>query len=117
MLTGRPSQWTEEKNRKLAMAMTILEEETCKSCGTPAWVGLSTNNEIVFDIKSTTCYGCAELERDRESYEKGRGGKPRLKGESRYVKARSVWGEGYSVPSRADAYRNDMPDESSQTDE
>lgn len=92
------------------MAATILEEETCKSCGTPAWIGLSTNNEIVFDIKSTICYGCAEIEKDREDHEKGRGGIPRQKGESRYAKPRSVWNDGRSLPSRAHSYQHDMPD-------
>lgn len=94
----------------LAMAMTILEEETCKNCGTPAWIGLSTNNEIVFDIKSAICYGCAELEKDREDTEKSRGKKPRQKGETRYAEARNVWGEGRPLPSRAYSYEHDMPD-------
>jgi len=110
MLTGKPSDWTDERNRMLAMASTILEEETCKQCGTPAWIGLSTNNEIVFDLKSTTCYGCAELEKNREDAEKGRGGRPRQKGEVQYVRARNVWGEERSLPSRAHAYQHDMPD-------
>jgi hypothetical protein len=111
MITGKPSDWADERNRKLAMATTILEEESCKSCGTPAWIGMSTNNEIVFDIKSTTCYACAELEKDRESYEKGRGGKPRQKGETRYARPRNVWGEGHSLPSRAHSYQHDMPED------
>lgn len=111
MLTGQPSEWSDERNLKLATALTILEEETCKGCGTPAWVGMSTNNEIVFDIKSSTCYSCAELEKDRESYEKNRGGRPRQKGETRFVSPRNVWGPGYSLPSRAHAYQHDMPTE------
>lgn len=110
MLTGRPSDWTDERNRKLAMAMTILEEESCRGCGTPAWIGLSTNNEIVFDIKSTTCFSCAELEKDRESYEKGRGGRPRGKGETRYTKPRNVWGPEHGLPSRSHSYQHDMPE-------
>lgn len=110
MLTGRPSDWSDVKNRKLATALTILEEETCKGCGTPAWIGYSTNNEIVFDIKSSVCYACAELERDRENHEKGRGGTPRQKGETRYAKARNVWGEDHPLPSRAHAYEHDMPE-------
>jgi hypothetical protein len=110
MLTGRPSDWSDERNRKLATALTILEEETCKSCGTPAWIGHSTNNEIVFDMKSSVCYGCAELERDREDMERNRGGRQRMKGETRYVNPRSVWGEEYRLPSRVHAYQNDMPD-------
>ena len=109
MLTGQPSEWSDERNRKLAMALTILEEETCKQCGTPAWVGMSTNNEIVFDLKSAVCYGCAEVEKDREDSEKKRG-RIRQKGETRYVSPRNVWGADHPLPSRAHSYQYDMPD-------
>lgn len=110
MLTGEPSDWSDERNRKLAMALTILEEETCKSCGTPAWIGMSTNNQIVFDLKGAVCYGCAEIEKDREDSEKRRGGRTRQKGENRYVSPRNVWGADYPLPSRAHSYQHDMPD-------
>lgn len=111
MLTGEPSDWSDERNRKLAVALTILEEETCKSCGTPAWIGHSTNNEIVFDLKGSICYGCAELEKEREGQEKKRGGRVRQKGETRYVSPRNVWGDGRALPSRSHAYQHDMPTE------
>lgn len=110
MLTGEETTWKDDRNRKLATALIILEEETCKGCGTPAWIGHSTNNEIVFDIKSSICYGCADLERERESAEKGRGGRPRQKGENKYVRPRSVWNDGRALPSRAHSYQHDMPD-------
>lgn len=111
MLTGKDSTWADERNRKLALALTMLEDETCKSCGTPTWIGMSTNNEIVFDLKGAICYGCGELEKDRENAEKNRGGRVRQKGENRYVSPRSVWGSGEPLPSRAHAYQHDMPTE------
>lgn len=111
MITGRDSDWSDERNRKLAAALTILEEETCKGCGTPAWIGMSTNNEIVFDLKSSICYGCAEIEKDRESAEKNRGGRVRQKGERPYASPRSVWGSNEPLPSRAHSYQHDMPTE------
>lgn len=111
MLTGQSTDWSDDKNRRLAMALTILEEETCKNCGTPAWIGHSTNNLITFDLKSSVCYACAELEKEREEREKGRGAKPRMKGETRYARARNVWGEEYPLPSRAHAYQHDMPED------
>lgn len=111
MLTGRKSDWSDDRNRKLAMALTILERETCKGCGTPSWIGHSTNNEIVFDLKSSVCYACAELERERDDREKKRGGPPPLKGESRYASARNIWGGDRVLPSRAHSYRHDMPTE------
>jgi hypothetical protein len=83
----------------LAVALTLLEAETCDRCSTPAWIGRSTDNEIVFEIESSTCFGCAELERDREMKKGQRG----AKGEIRYPVARNVW-EGERLPSRYDSY-------------
>lgn len=111
MLTGETSDWSDQRNRKLAVALEILDEETCKGCGTPAWIGRSTNNEIVFDLKGTVCYACAELEKNKEAQEKNRGGVPRLKGETKYARARNVWGEDHPLPTRAHAYKHDMPSE------
>jgi hypothetical protein len=83
----------------LATALTMLEEETCTHCGTPVWLGHSTEYEIAFEVKSTICYGCAELEKDREA----RKGKRTVRGVSYYVKPHSVWEEG-ELPSRHDSY-------------
>lgn len=84
----------------LSVALTLLEEETCKNCGTPAWIGHSTDNTIVFDVKSSVCYGCAELEKDREEQEKNRAVKTR--GEARYVEPYNVWGD--PLPGRSESY-------------
>lgn len=106
MLLGKKSTWGNERNRMLAMSLTLLDEETCTSCGTPVWIGHSTDSEIVFDVKSTVCYGCAELEKDRDN----RKGKKARKGDIRYVQARNVW-EGKPLPSRHDAYVQMSKDE------
>lgn len=98
-MTGKDTSWSDERNRLLAVALTILESETCNNCGTPAWIGRSTDSEIVFDIESTTCFGCAELEKDRESNQS----RKTSKGEIRYAKARNVWEDG-KLPSRYDSY-------------
>jgi len=89
----------------LAVALTLLEDETCGSCGTPAWIGHSTDNEIAFSIKSSVCYGCAELERERDSSvtSDGRSKRKHRPGETRYVTAHNVW-EGMPLPSRYKSY-------------
>lgn len=88
----------------LAVALTLLEDETCSHCGTPAWIGHSTNNEIMFNVKSTVCYGCAELERDRDQVSSdGRSKRKARPGEIRYVSAYNVW-EGKALPSRYEGY-------------
>lgn len=85
------------------MALTILEQETCSGCGTPAWIGHSTNSEIVFKADSSVCYGCAELEKDREERERNQ--QKQGRGETRYVTPHHVWEEdGERLPSRYDSY-------------
>lgn len=99
LLTGRKTDWSDDRNRLLAVALTILEDETCNSCGVPVWLGHSSNNEIQFEIHSSICFACADLEKDRE----GQGRKPK-KGETRYATARNVWGDDEPLPTRYDSY-------------
>jgi len=88
----------------LAVALTLLEDETCGGCGTPAWLGRSTNNEIAFTVKSSVCYSCAELEKDRDSVSgDGRAKRKARPGETRYVSAHNIW-EGKPLPSRFSSY-------------
>jgi hypothetical protein len=105
LLTGKKIGWKDERNRMLAVALTLVEDETCSGCGTPAWIGHSTDNTIAFSIKSSVCYGCAELERERDSSVSSDGRqkrKPRP-GETRYVTAHNIW-EGLPLPSRYQSY-------------
>lgn len=99
MLLSEPVDW-DLKDSKLSMALTILEEETCKECGTPAWIGHSTDHRIVFDYAKAHCYGCMELEKKRGEESKGKrndhGAKP-------YVKAK-MWGGFGELPSRRQEY-------------
>lgn len=99
LMTGKKTDWSDERNRMLAVALTIVETETCDRCGTPAWIGRSTDSEIVFEVESSTCFGCAELEKDQEA----RKGQKRAKGEIRYPVARNVWEDAH-LPSRYDSY-------------
>lgn len=56
-------------------------------------------------MKSATCFGCAELEKDRDATK----GHRRAKGEIRYVVARNVWEDG-ELPSRYDSYMRERKD-------
>lgn len=88
----------------LAVALTLLEDETCKSCGTPAWLGHSTNNEIAFKVESSVCYGCAEIEREQNSVSAdGRSKRKQRPGETRYVVPKNIW-PGKPLPSRLVGY-------------
>lgn len=110
-LTGEDLGWTESRNRMLAAAWTILEAESCGSCGTPVWLGHSSNNEIQFEVRTTTCYGCAELEKEQDT-RISTTGKTRRKptpGESPYVVPYNVFrDEGAVLPSRREEYERGL---------
>ena len=101
LLTGEDPNWADERNRLLATALTVLETETCTHCGTPAWIGHSTDRNIVFEIESTTCYGCAEVEKDQENDRRSNRKKPR--GEFRFPVPKSAWPDE-PLPSRSELY-------------
>lgn len=97
MLSGQETDWGDTRNRVLAVALTILEDETCQGCGVPVWLGHSSNKEVVFDVRETTCWSCAEVEKDKEARKKA---KP---GTHQYAVPRNVWDDGV-LPSRYDEY-------------
>lgn len=55
-------EWSRE-DKKLAMALTVLEKETCSKCGQPLWICRSDNKNLLFKVKRDTCYASAELEK------------------------------------------------------
>jgi len=65
----QPGEWTRE-DVLLANALTVLENETCRECGTPAWWGYSTDNRILFKTETSHCYGCEALEKERDKKSK-----------------------------------------------
>lgn len=97
IMTGDEQGWT-WTNRKLARALTIVEEEVCNSCRTPLWIAYSTNNEIQFEVNSSFCYACSKLEQHKEEHKKDI--KP---GEVQYVRPYNIF-EGKPLPSRYDSY-------------
>lgn len=102
MITGKKSGWDDQRNRLLAVAITLLEDEMCKSCGTPVWLGHSSNNEVVFDLRTSTCFGCAEIDKARSN-----SGKKAKHGESHYVVPHNVWDDG-KLPGRYEEYRRGL---------
>lgn len=96
VMLGEPCVWGPD-DTLLSMALVLLEEETCSECGTPSWLGHSTNNSIIFEHDSTTCFGCMELEKARADKTKEQG-----KGEKGYVRPR-MWDDS-PLPDRAQEY-------------
>lgn len=50
-------------DKKLAIAWTILQRETCKVCGNPLWICRSSNKNLLFSVRKDTCYADAEHKR------------------------------------------------------
>lgn len=66
ILNKDPSEGWSREDKKLAMALTILEKETCQKCGQPLWICRSDNRNLLFKVKRDTCYATAELEKDQK---------------------------------------------------
>ena len=100
VIRGTPRSWNRIDTR-LSMAFVLLEQETCKDCGTVSWLGHSTDNRIVFKHDVAYCYGCMELERKRAEDAKAK--KSDSHGAKPYVYPDSFDGQS-PLPSRSDEY-------------
>lgn len=96
----QPGEWTPE-DVLLANALTVLEAETCRECGTPVWWGYSTDNTLQFKIETSHCYACEALEKEREARSKNRANKGH--GDTPYVVAYNFF-EDQPLPSRRASY-------------
>ena len=61
-----PSAGWSREDKKLAMALTILNKETCGTCGNPLWVCRSANNKLSFHARKGICYADAERKRAQD---------------------------------------------------
>lgn len=99
VLRGRPVTWNAVDTR-LSMGLTLLEQETCRECGTPSWLGHSADSRIEFGHEVAYCYGCMTLEKERAESSKSR--KTDDHGAKPYVFPKGY--EGVPLPDRADEY-------------
>lgn len=80
----QPSQGWSEEDKKLAIAWTIMNKETCRSCGKPLWICRADSRDLVFSVQTDICYSTAALEDWRKTSKA-----KRLKnGENPFVTAR-----------------------------
>jgi len=68
-------------DKKLAMAWTILQRETCKQCGQPLWICRSSERDMQFKVNTDICYASAELAKWQDS----KRAKSMKKGEYAYI--------------------------------
>jgi hypothetical protein len=100
----QPDKWTRE-DKKLAMAATLLERETCQYCGLPLWVCRSDNNFLGFKIRTDMCHADRELN-SKANAKKAENLKP---GEHQYIVPYMMNDE--PLPSRAEYVRGIREDE------
>jgi hypothetical protein len=76
MATKQPTDpWT-AIDKKLALAWTVLNRETCKECGQPLWICRSSNKNLNFSVRTDVCYAKAELDKFSKGKEFGPGEHP-----------------------------------------
>lgn len=74
------AEWS-RADKKLAMAWTILQKETCQQCGNPLWICRSSQREMQFKVNTDICYATAELKK----WEKGQKAKHLKDGEYPFI--------------------------------
>lgn len=74
-------------DKKLLMAWTILDKETCTECGQPLWICRSSDSNLGFSVRKGLCYAKKAMHDWRESAE---------------GKRAKEWETPYTVPSRYD---------------
>lgn len=87
--------WTPQ-DKKLLMAWTILQKETCNECGQPIWICRSSNNNVTFAVRKGVCYSKMAMEK----WTKDRKDKPKP-GETAYTIV-SLIDETKPLPTRAE---------------
>ena len=89
-------------DKKIAVAVHILNKQTCPQCGQPLWICRSDDANVDFVVKTATCYATQALEKARAKRTKT---KKELKpGEFEYVEPKMLFGKPF--PTRADWLEN-----------
>lgn len=58
-------------DKKLLLAWQTYQDELCKNCGVPVWLGHTTINTVEFETETTVCYSCQHIEQDKSEPPKG----------------------------------------------
>lgn len=92
--------WT-DADKKLMLAWTILERETCSECNQPLWICRSEDNNLGFSVRKGMCYAKKEV----EEWQKKPAGKNIKAGEVPYVVPVKVYDKTKSFPRRSDYFK------------
>lgn len=86
----QPSDGWSYNDKKLAIALQILEDETCPECGIPIWLAHNDDENIVFEMKTQVCYSCATVETGREKEENRKGKRKPTKGKKHFIQTQET---------------------------
>ena len=67
IVEGQPSAPWSSADKKLAIAWTILQHETCGTCGNPLWICRSDDKNLQFKSSKNTCYADAEYQKAQKA--------------------------------------------------
>ena len=72
----QPSDAWSSADKKLAIAWTVLQKETCGICGNPIWICRSDDSRLGFKPHKSMCYADAEHQKvsEKRQYKKLRPG-------------------------------------------
>lgn len=87
------------------MALHIIEEERCQSCGLPIWIAHSEDASMEFRLDHVVCYACEfeDKETSKKTYDRKKGHTPYV------VPYMDVMpGEDDSLPTRTDFFNDKM---------
>lgn len=64
LMDKQPSEGWSREDKKLAIALTILKNETCTKCGQPLWICRSDDKNLLFKTAKGLCYATQQFEKD-----------------------------------------------------
>jgi len=103
LLGSKKVQKHHKHDQSLAMALHILEEERCQSCGLPIWLAHSENSLLEFKLDHVVCYSCEfeDKETSKKTYDRKKGHTPYV---VPYMDVEP--GEDASLPTRIEWYKD-----------
>lgn len=68
----QPDDAWDQTDKKLAVAMHILNKQTCPKCGQPLWICRSDDRNLTFKVKKGICHASKALEDKQNADEKAK---------------------------------------------
>ena len=94
-------EWTIQ-DKRLVVALHMLNKQTCQKCGKPIWICRSSDRNLTFSVRKGICYASAELEKEQKKLDDSKQKGAKLKpGEFLYTVAKMIH-DDQPLPTRAE---------------